>query len=97
MDFYYLAGSAIAAVLLIFYFLPAIISEVRHAEHSNAILAINLFLGWTVFGWFAALIWAIVEKPAELVPIPEGARTLLIRESKQKAKAEALHHRETNE
>ena len=77
------------ALLVIFYFLPCIICNVRTTQHGAAIFLINLFLGWTVLGWIAALIWAIVEKPAEPAPIPEGDGTLSIWEKKQKAKEEA--------
>jgi Superinfection immunity protein len=39
----------------------------------------HLVLGWTVFGWIAALIWAIVETPQEAagappLPTPEEPR-----------------------
>jgi len=41
------------------YFLPAIIAAVRHTHNSTAILLLNLFLGWTMVGWFVALLMAI--------------------------------------
>lgn len=56
--------------LLAFYFLPWIIAEIRHSRHSGAIFAIDLFFGWTVLGWIAALIWAIAEKQEE-IPVPD--------------------------
>jgi len=45
------------------YFLPAIIAAVRHTHNSMGILLLNLFLGWTVIGWFAALLMAIFSMP----------------------------------
>ena len=36
------------------YFAPAIIAGVRHTHNSTGILLLNLFLGWTVVGWFVA-------------------------------------------
>lgn len=48
---------------LVFYFLPAIICTTRKANHSDAIVLVNLFLGWTVLGWIAALVWAVAETP----------------------------------
>jgi len=48
---------------LAFYFLPAIIAAVRHTHNATGILLLNLFLGWTVVGWFAALLMAICSAP----------------------------------
>jgi hypothetical protein len=45
------------------YFLPAIIAAVRHTHNSTAILLLNVFLGWTVVGWFVALIMALCSAP----------------------------------
>jgi hypothetical protein len=42
-------------------FLPSILA--RQKEHFVAILLINIFLGWTVIGWIAALIWALTDAP----------------------------------
>lgn len=53
---------------LCFYFLPALIAGRRKAEHGTAIFLVNFLFGWTVLGWIAALIWAVVEdKQAEHV------------------------------
>jgi hypothetical protein len=40
------------------YFLPTIIAIARSKRDIVGILMLNLFLGWTVIGWFIALIWA---------------------------------------
>jgi hypothetical protein len=40
------------------YFLPSIIALVRSKRDTLAIFLLNLFLGWSVIGWFVALIWA---------------------------------------
>ena len=45
------------------YFLPAIIAAVRHTHNSMGILFLNLFLGWTLIGWFVALLMAIFSMP----------------------------------
>jgi hypothetical protein len=45
------------------YFLPAIIAAVRHTHNATAILLLNLFLGWTVVGWFVALLMALSSIP----------------------------------
>lgn len=45
------------------YFLPAIIAAVRHTHNSTGILLLNIFFGWTVIGWFIALLMAIFSPP----------------------------------
>jgi len=49
----------LAFVLAAVYFLPAIIAVRRRCRWDAAIFVFNLLLGWTVFGWFAALSWAL--------------------------------------
>jgi hypothetical protein len=51
----------------IFYFIPVVIASKRDTQHFGTIFFINFVFGWTVLGWVAALIWAIVEKPKEPV------------------------------
>ncbi len=40
------------------YFIPSLVAWNRSHHNTLAILLLNLFLGWTVLGWIAALIWA---------------------------------------
>jgi len=40
------------------YFFPSIIAFGRQHHQQWAILVLNLFLGWTLIGWVAALVWA---------------------------------------
>jgi hypothetical protein len=43
----------------VMYFLPSIIALARGKRDLLAIFLLNLFLAWTVIGWFVALIWAV--------------------------------------
>ncbi|MGA9061648.1 MAG: superinfection immunity protein [Terracidiphilus sp.] len=45
------------------YFLPAIIAALRHTHNATGILLLNIFLGWTVVGWFVALLMALCSMP----------------------------------
>jgi hypothetical protein len=47
----------------VLYFLPAIIAAARHTHNATGILLLNIFLGWTVVGWFAALLMAFFSVP----------------------------------
>jgi hypothetical protein len=48
---------------LFFYLLPSVIATTRKVRHDGAIVLVNVVFGWTILGWIAALIWAIVEHP----------------------------------
>jgi hypothetical protein len=55
------------------YFLPTIIG--RHSRDAFGIFIVNLLFGWTVIGWFIALIWACSAErcvPVRMVPVSAG-------------------------
>jgi len=43
---------------LVLYFLPWLVAVARKHHQMDAILMLNLFLGWTFLGWVASLIWS---------------------------------------
>ena len=47
-------------VSLALYFLPTIIVLARRKKNVLGPILVNVLLGWTVIGWIAALIWALV-------------------------------------
>jgi hypothetical protein len=59
-------GSALlVGALICGYFLPTLVAGKRKHPNGEAILALNLFLGWTFLGWLAALVWAFTNtRPA---------------------------------
>jgi hypothetical protein len=57
----------------IFYFLPTILG--RHKADFVGIFLVNLLAGWTIIGWFIALIWACSSDgyvPVRMVPAGTG-------------------------
>lgn len=44
------------------YFLPTIVARFCAVKQAGLIFAVNLFFGWTVVAWIAALIWAMAER-----------------------------------
>lgn len=48
------------------YFVPTVIAMHRDRLNTGWIALLNLFLGWTVVGWFALIWWAISN------PDPQG-------------------------
>ncbi|WP_256675200.1 superinfection immunity protein [Pseudomonas sp. DE0157] len=65
-------GIAIAFSALFFvpalYLLPTFEAWIRKKSNLQSIAVLNLFLGWTIIGWVAALIWAF-KKPEEAVVV----------------------------
>lgn len=49
------------ALGLAIYFFPYYIACQRKKKNKEAILVLNLLLGWTIFGWAGAMIWAYVK------------------------------------
>ncbi|REG51283.1 T4 superinfection immunity protein [Paraburkholderia sp. BL6669N2] len=50
-------GAAVLGALML-YLVPAMIADARERKDAFAVTMVNILLGWTVIGWFAALIWA---------------------------------------
>lgn len=65
------SGVAGAAMLFfigaVLYFLPTINGKSRKHPNMDSIFLLNLFLGWTLIGWVAALVWSAsaISKPVE--------------------------------
>jgi Superinfection immunity protein len=51
-------GAAPLLIVLALYFIPTIVAAIRRHQNAEAILVLNLFLGWTFIGWVLALVWA---------------------------------------
>lgn len=51
-------------ILMFIYFIPYLVAFDK--KNADAILVLNLFLGWTLLGWVAALIWAMVSPKREV-------------------------------
>ena len=65
-------GLAAGVTLLAAYVMPVAIAAARGHRYTRMIGAINLVLGWTVIGWFAALFWA-VNRDLREQPLAEAA------------------------
>lgn len=48
-------------LILLCYFFPTVVANVRKHNHVMAIFCTNLFLGWTFIGWVVALVWACMN------------------------------------
>ena len=66
-------------ILLGAYFLPAIVAAARGHQNAGAIFLLHLFLGWTLVGWVAALVWA-----ATTVKTPTARASAAVEEATKK-------------
>jgi hypothetical protein len=48
----------VLAVLPLLYLLPTLVALQRRKRNALSILMVNLYLGWTLIGWVAAIVWA---------------------------------------
>lgn len=55
-----LAAIVAVAVGLALYFVPTIVVIVKKHPQRNAIIALNILLGWSFIGWVGALVWALM-------------------------------------
>ncbi len=59
------------------YFVPSLVAGRRRHHQGVAIFVLNLFLGWSLLGWVAALVWACtaIKKPDQPpAALPPAAR-----------------------
>ena len=66
-----LAGFLLISLSLAVYFTPTLVAFGREHYNRGAIFVLNLLLGWTLFGWVAALVWAFC---LGLVPAVDESR-----------------------
>lgn len=68
------------AVLLLpftaIYYLPYLIAHNRNHPNETAIFVLNLFAGWTVLGWFGALVWTFINPQIKSVEVESAADEL---------------------
>jgi len=74
-------GWIIFVFMLLPYFLPTIIAMVRNHSSAGGIFALNFFLGWTLIGWIASLVWALSESRSRI--IINNTRTTYIPETQR--------------
>ncbi len=60
-----LVWSLLFLLVGVIYALPMIIAAYRHDRHETAIGALDLYTGWTVVGWLAALVWSLIDPSRE--------------------------------
>ena len=57
--------AALAIVALALYCVPSFIAVTKNKRNKNAIVALNVLLGWTFVGWVVALVWSLMHEDAD--------------------------------
>ena len=57
-----LTGVVGVIVLVSCYLMPTVIALLRDKRGAVGVTLVNVFLGWTVIGWFLAFIWSCSGK-----------------------------------
>ena len=55
-------GVGAMVVLGSLYFMPAIIAHRLNHPQTVAITVLNIFAGWTIIAWVAALVWSVTKQ-----------------------------------
>ena len=66
-----LLGLIIISVIIGIYLLPTLIANHRRHPNKVPIILLNVLLGWSFFGWVAALVWATTAIERHPPPEPE--------------------------
>lgn len=79
--FYTVVTVALAIPAFYCYFLPSIVAHKKDHLNKNAILVLNLILGWMVIPWVVALVWAYKRDGVIRgdIPRPQGSDTTNLR------------------
>ena len=46
---------------VLMYLAPTVLAYVRVVPNRGSLMMINLFFGWTIFGWLIAFAWACAD------------------------------------
>jgi hypothetical protein len=64
------AGLILVAIVLVGNFIPSMIGFSRGVAHPWLLLFGNIIFGWTVLGWFIALVYAVAGEAPKRTPRP---------------------------
>lgn len=61
-------GYVVVIGVFALYWLPTIHAASNKHHNITAIFLLNIFLGWTVIGWIAAMVWSATKPPPAQLP-----------------------------
>lgn len=75
-------------LIVMIYFIPSIIANIRRHKDAFAILALNLLLGWTFLVWVIALVWSFTSPQDNVVIIHNDSDSNIIASKREHSKRE---------
>ena len=75
-------GLIFILLILALYFLPFIIALIRDVRNKTSVFFLNLFLGWTIIGFFVLIFYASLTNASSNVSVAEFVK----RKSKSRTK-----------
>lgn len=60
-------GVFLILVVIVLYFLPTVVAVKRDIPNKGTVIVLNIFLGWTFFGWIVALALSFGSKGQQIV------------------------------
>ena len=61
----------ILLIIILLYFLPYVVAKIRKIKNSASVFWLNLFLGWTVLGYFVLLFYAALTSATKDISVTE--------------------------
>ena len=58
-------------IIILLYFLPYVVAKIRKIQNSASVFWLNLFLGWTVLGYFVLLFYAALTSATKDTSVTE--------------------------
>lgn len=62
----------VITLIVLFHFLPSCIAIIKRHRHKWPIIAVNVFLGWTLIAWVGALVWSLMPADTTTGNIPHN-------------------------
>lgn len=73
-------GLIFIAICVVIYFAPLFVAYSRSHRNLVGISVLNLFLGWTLLGWVAALVWSVSSASASVDEVEKLERLAKLRD-----------------
>ena len=67
-----ISAGLFVVVVLFLYFVPSIVALSKGATTTTIVILLNVFLGWTILGWFAALLIALFSQTKRQIELQEA-------------------------
>jgi hypothetical protein len=86
-------GLLVLVLLCAVYFIPSMVAANGKHPQTGAIVALNIFLGWTFIGWVIALVWAMTVSGLPAQPATAMVTAQVIRKMAPAQATKAMYRK----